>query len=498
MDLQGWPTGSTAALATEPTNLLPGRIEGWPAGSQRDGTAATDLLAQAVAWWDASAYRDGDRFLRNRGIAGELLDLRLGSSVVANTNDPTWLGPDATGYVYLPGVASNYLSVPDENALDITGDIDIRVRVALDNWIPSANQDLLSKFDTGTGQRSYSFFVDTAGRPGLFTSTDGSAGGVVVYSPGSATGFQNGSLKWLRVTLDVAGGSLGGYDAKFYTSDDGTAWTQLGSTASSASNTSIFAGTASVTIGARNNGALQLLTGKVYRAQVLNGIDGTTVLDVDCDAITSGSATSFTCATGQTCTINRSTSGRKSVAVPARRLGGRPCFLLGTDDYFEVPAESVWQQQLANFYGGDTFTIFLVNRQWTTFNGTYITNRLIAADVEAGWVMRASASSVTCAYSDGAAFTSMLSPARTSGDVVAMALVKTLGPRFGVQYVNNVVRQTADTTTGSLFSQTPVRIGRRSSTGTDYADMEFRAAAIFRRSLSATDIALLTTYYSGG
>ena len=135
-----WPSGSAnAGWPQEPSAMLmPGRVEGWPAGTQRAANAAERLLSQAVAWWDVGQYRDGDRFLRNRGTGGELLDLRLGSSIVANSNDPLYLAPEDRGYVYLPGVAGNNLTAPDDNSLDITGDIDVRAQIAMDDWTPGA------------------------------------------------------------------------------------------------------------------------------------------------------------------------------------------------------------------------------------------------------------------------------------------------------------------------------------------------------------------------
>jgi hypothetical protein len=65
----------------------------------------------------------------NLGTGGSDLNGQNGSTSGADSNDARfleWPGDNAGNYVYLPGVASNYLSVPDEAALDITGDIDIR------------------------------------------------------------------------------------------------------------------------------------------------------------------------------------------------------------------------------------------------------------------------------------------------------------------------------------------------------------------------------------
>jgi hypothetical protein len=313
----GWPSGTDTGWPSEPRNMLPGRVEAYPQGTQRAANPAEQLLSQAVGWWDAAAYRDGDRLLRNRGVAGDLLDMQLGSSDrVATTNDPLFLAPEDSGYVYLPGVNGNFLSVPDENALDITGDIDVRVRVAMDNWTPSAVQFLFSKHTSSPNQGWY-LRLETNGTLRFLWSTNGSTNVSRVST--AATGVVNGATKWVRATFDVDNGASG-HDVKFFTSDDGATWTQLGSTVTTAGTTSIFSNNANVLVGNTFGNSANLAIGKFYRAQILDGIDGTTVLDIDCDAITDGSATSFTAVTNQTVTINRSTSGRKSVAVPSKSL----------------------------------------------------------------------------------------------------------------------------------------------------------------------------------
>jgi hypothetical protein len=263
--------------------------------------------------------------VRNLGTAGSLLPTTVGSSTAIDSNDPRFLDHTGTNYVYLPGVDGNRLSVPDAAALDITGDIDIRAYVALDDWTPAAFSNLISKRDSG--QISYSLGVNTNGVLNFAYTTDGTTS--IANNSSVAPTITDGASLWVRATLDVDNGASGN-DIKFFTSTDGTNWTQLGTTITTAGVTSIFSGTATVAIGARSSGTQFPLAGKVFRAQILDGIDGTTVLDVDTSVITAGNATSFTAVTGQTVTINRSTSGRKSVAVV------EPVWLFGTDDYMEV------------------------------------------------------------------------------------------------------------------------------------------------------------------
>lgn len=265
--------------------------------------------------------------LPNLGTAGSLLPTTVGSSLAADSNDAKFLDHTGTNYVYLPGVAANHLTTPDAAALDVTGDIDLRVKVALDDWTPGAINMLISKWQTNIEQ-SYLFYVLTDGRLEFNWSTTGILANTPLISS-VATGIADGSVKWVRVTVDVDNGASG-KTAKFYTSDDGTTWTQLGTDIVQAGTTSIFSSSSQVAVGAYLNGTSLPTAGKIFRAQILNGIDGTTVLDVDTSVITAGAATSFTAVTGQTITIARSTSGRKTVAVT------QPTWLFGTDDYMEV------------------------------------------------------------------------------------------------------------------------------------------------------------------
>jgi hypothetical protein len=294
-----------------------------------DVNIATDYKSSNLDTFTATTGQtvtvNGVGTVANYGTAGSLLPTTVGSSLAADSNDPKFLDHTGTNYVYLPGSITNYLEVPDAAALDITGDIDLRWYGALDDWTPATQNELLAK--QTLSNRSYKIAINSTGFVTFQWSADGST--VTTATSTIATGVTDGTAKWVRATLDVDNGASGN-DVKFFLSDNGTSWTQLGSTVTNAGVTSIYVGTAPVRIGAIPDIGTTPLTGKVYRAQILNGIGGTTVLDVDTSVITTGAATSFTAVTGQTVTINRSTSGRKTVAVT------QPTWLFGTDDYMEV------------------------------------------------------------------------------------------------------------------------------------------------------------------
>jgi hypothetical protein len=223
----------------------------------------------------------------------------LGASVVAVGS---FSRKNTAEYLSLPGTAGNYASTPDAAPLDITGDIDIRLRVNCTDWSPATAFDFVDKLTNDTTQFSYMLRLNTSGTLQLYWSADG-------VTPLSATssvaaGPPDGTTKWVRATLDVDNGAAG-RDVKFYLSDDGAAWTQLGTTQTSAGVTSIFAGTAALHLGGDRSGVSGMLSGRVYYSEIRNGIDGTVVAKFDPrEGVVA--ATSFTSGSGEVWTVNQS------------------------------------------------------------------------------------------------------------------------------------------------------------------------------------------------
>jgi hypothetical protein len=90
----------------------------------------------------------------------------------------------------------------------------------------------------------------------------------------------DGSVKWIRATLDIDNGAAGN-DVKFYTSGDGQTWAQLGTTVTTAGVTSIFGGNASLIVGSIFSGSTQNLVGNIQYVEIRRDIDGTVVAALD-------------------------------------------------------------------------------------------------------------------------------------------------------------------------------------------------------------------------
>ena len=208
-----------------------------------------------------------------------------------------YIRQERTGYISLPGTAGNFASTPDSAAVSITGDIDIRVRVAMDDWSPSPIQFLVSKAIT-SGQYAYDLHVFTSGILIFRNSANGTT--LTQANSSVATGLVDGSIKWIRVTRASASG-----DVNFYTSDDGSTWTQLGTTTSTAAGGQ-FDGTDDLAVGGQPGGSSPM-AGKIYYAEIRNGIDGPVVAAFDPGRASTG-AREFMAETGEIWTVNQSGS----------------------------------------------------------------------------------------------------------------------------------------------------------------------------------------------
>lgn len=202
-------------------------------------------------------------------------------------------------YLFLPGISGNNASSPDSAVLDITGDLDILLRVKPSSWRLAIAKVFLTKYDPATNNRSYRFSMLTTGIVRLTLSQAGTA---AVDADSSIAIPVTNAPRWIRATWRQSDGRV----QFFYTSDSvavPTSWTQLG-TDKTTSITSIFNSNQPIRVGASTT-ASETFDGSVYRAIVKNGIDGTTVFDADFSKQTPG-VTSFTEAgNGATVTINK-------------------------------------------------------------------------------------------------------------------------------------------------------------------------------------------------
>jgi len=424
----------------------------------------------------------------NLGTGGADLNGQNGSTTSADSNDALfldWPGDNAGNYVYLPGVASNRVEVPDEAAFNIS-DLDIRILCSLDDWTPAASTSLISQAGAASSNFAWEVRVTSAGAIQFRHSVNGTT----VVSPTAISPsptLTDGVAYWVRITRVASTGVIEvGIATASATPPSVGDFVSQGTVTSTTGN--LFDSTAALMLGTFA-GTGNPAAGKFYRAQILDGIDGTTVLDVDASVILSGSATSFTALTGQTVTINRSTSGRKSVAVVS------PVWLFGADDYMEVADNA-----LLDFGASDSFTVLAVVRQWATplNNGVFI-SKANQSNLN-GYLLRQSGTNLQAitSISDGSNAASDTSDLFAAGSLTSIVGVVDRSAQTITAFINGVPAANPSSTSsvGSLISANPLRVGRRSGTGTAaYEEFELLSLAVFRRTLTAAEIVAISTYY---
>ncbi|MGW1295164.1 hypothetical protein [Streptomyces sp. NPDC002533] len=203
--------------------------------------------------------------------------------------------PGPESYLQVDGSATSWARTPDTAALDITGDLDLRIEATCD-WNAVQGQALLGKWNSTTNQRSYLLRI-AAGNVAFNWSVAGTAG-IFVQRP--LPGLPRRAA--LRATMDVNNGA-GGYTVTFYwaTSMAGP-WTQIGDPATATPTTSIYAGTAPLEIAPQSVTGGPPMRGIVHRAEVRNGINGTLAADFDARTKPAGT-TGWTDSAGRTWTL---------------------------------------------------------------------------------------------------------------------------------------------------------------------------------------------------
>ncbi|MGW6502976.1 hypothetical protein [Nonomuraea angiospora] len=247
---------------------------------------------------------------------------------------------DGARYLAIGSAAGDQATTPDTAALDITGDIDIRIDLTAANW--RDNIDLAGKYKVTGSQRSWAIYLygDNSGKLAYTWSTNGTATVTVLSTvpcPAPGDGRQA-----LRVTHDVNNGASGN-TVTFYTSDTiSGSWTQLGDPVVTVGTTSIFSSSAELEVGDIVELAATPATGKIHGFELRNGIGGSLVASPDFTTQTAG-ASSFVDGAGRTWTVQ----GGASISNRSYRFFGEVSSwpprwdITGQDAYVSIEASGV-------------------------------------------------------------------------------------------------------------------------------------------------------------
>jgi hypothetical protein len=201
-------------------------------------------------------------------------------------------GASSDNYWWGSGVSNNYVSTPNASANEITGDIEFIANIDFKSngtlqWIVSkGNGGAPYNLDFGINNVTPFFQFNST----LFPATTTIAASFVGY---------------LKVTRVASSGVI-----QFFTSTDGTTYTQLGTNVSSTAG-SITTNSLPLYIGRYSNAAVQFtFANKIYRATISNSIGGAPVVDFNPATYNaSTSQTQWTSTTGEVWTINTGTAG---------------------------------------------------------------------------------------------------------------------------------------------------------------------------------------------
>jgi|GEM_PF-5252083 len=184
--------------------------------------------------------------------------------------------PTYDHYVALDGV-DDYISTPDSETNSVTGSIEIVAKVAADDWTPTVSSTILSKYNSVGPDRAFVLSLTSSGAIQLFLSD--SLGSLEFETSTASVPFANGQSGWIRATYDIAATT-----ARIYTSGVPrfprvSDWNQLGADLTGFTLTDIKDVGETVSLGAWWSGSstTQRLSGKIYYAEIHDGIGGPVV-----------------------------------------------------------------------------------------------------------------------------------------------------------------------------------------------------------------------------
>jgi hypothetical protein len=251
------------------------------------------------------------------GQAAQKLYSCSGSSgdVVQTTaaSQPLLLVHSGANYWQGVGVAGNFVRTPNAAANQITGNIEITAQI--NPLVLNIDQNIVNKSGVSGITMGYNFFLNSAGGLNFSFSPTGSVATRTTVSSTvslSSVGLSANSIFWVKITRNATSG-----DIEFFTSTNGTTFSQLGATINSLIG-NLFNSTEQLNIGTWGD-VLHYFTGKIYRATISNSIGGTPVVDFNPATYNAAtSQTQWTSSTGEVWSLNKS-AGNTFVGVLVNR-----------------------------------------------------------------------------------------------------------------------------------------------------------------------------------
>ena len=441
-------------------------VNPWTRPKSDDGYSFSPLHLNPYAWYDAHIGGSA------AGITDSSAFARPAMTVGAGSNSPLHL-PYSYPVVTPVGSGSE---IQHTSPSGIQGDVEVVIRQsnASTPWT-TAGDYYLAGDRIPSGGWSFEKFTDG----GVYFQFVSPGPTLNQVSPGFSV--DSALLRNSPYVKLIGRPNVGAGNARFelHTSSDGVAWTLFNQSSSAVSGTTISPSSSPLFIG-RNS------VWSIASAAINNGVGGPAVATFDAALC------------GQTgygpWTVIRPTSGRKTVVQSPAAGSAESLFLLGVDDWLDVPASAVPRMGLT-----DNATVVVVAREWAT-PGDYC--RLFSAEtvVNNGFIMQ-SRSGSPFSYlfmSDGTNVAQSNGPTRTLGS--RSVTTQTVSGRSATglrQQSNNSSPVTANNSAVGSLTNAAARVGAIASTAAAFVEAEFRALLTFDRALSASEIAQLVAYYGG-
>ena len=242
--------------------------------------------------------------------AAKLYSLTVAGDAVQTTaaSQPLLLahsGASSDNYWWGSGVANNYVSTPITVLSSTTTDFEIKAQINLQNYSSNA-YSIIGQFVATNN--NFLLYI----RNGKLEIYFVVAGTGYNYNSTVAVGFTNNTDGYIKVTRESVTGAV-----KYYTSTDGSTYTQLGATLSGVTGVITPPTSTDLEIGMYGT-SLSSFLGKIFRLTIANSIGGTPVVDFNPATYNAAtSQTAWTSATGEVWTINTgtATSGYKGALV---------------------------------------------------------------------------------------------------------------------------------------------------------------------------------------
>lgn len=209
---------------------------------------------------------------------------------------------------FTPAVAST----PDHSSFNIANELDVRVRLSMNPWAPLfLSAHIVGQASAVAGDNAWVYSIHPNQSPRLAIYPDdqnliGPEADAAITYPAGIT------VHWVRATCDFNNGS-GNSVFNYYTSEDGTSWSQLGTANLTAAVVTMHNSTGPIAVPPSTLG----YSGRVYYIEVRDGIGGTIVTNPDFSAQAPGT-TSFNDSTGKTWTV---AAGALDTGIRPQQIG---------------------------------------------------------------------------------------------------------------------------------------------------------------------------------